>query len=84
MHDRLTSIEIKVDPHLVGSKMAVRIERGPIYVSPAMMDLIQHADQDELRKLLASIKLLTLPDCKKMFYAMPMTTRTRKEQPCTT
>ena len=60
--DSLSGIEIRVDTSLVGSKKAVRLGDGPIYVTPAMMDLVQHAEGDELRRLLGSIPLVTIPD----------------------
>lgn len=67
----LGGIGIKVDKMMVGCKIAVRIGNGPIHVSPAMYDLISHADEKELRHMLESINLLTIPEPD---YSMPMTT----------
>lgn len=66
----LGGIGIKVDKTLIGCKNAVRIGNGDIHVSPAMYDLIKHADEKELRHLLESIKLLTIPEPD---YTMPIT-----------
>lgn len=54
-------IEIKVSADLVGSKVAVRFGDGPLILSPAMHDLVAHADADELHRLLGAIRVLQLP-----------------------
>lgn len=53
----LSSLELVVSESMRGSKRAVRVG-NTIYVSPAMYDLIRHADQDELRRLLGQIPML--------------------------
>lgn len=72
--DSFPDIEIKVDKHLAGGKMAYRIGDGPIHVSPAMHDLISNADPDELQTLLARIPLVSLPDHGLLRGVLPMTT----------
>lgn len=68
----LDGIEVRVCTALVGSKKAVRVGDGPIYVGPAMWDLISHAEGEELQKLLATIQLVSLPAFDP--FTMPMTT----------
>lgn len=46
-----TGFSIKVSKNLEGSKKAVR-QGSTIYVSPAMYDLMKHANEVELRQLL--------------------------------
>lgn len=46
---------------------------GPIYVSPAMWELLSNADEKELRHLLANIPLLNLP-AFSFTEPMPLTT----------
>lgn len=65
---------VHVSSVLVGSKRAFRIG-NEIWVSPAMYELIRHADPDELQRLLSAIPLLTLPDMRfSVFGPLPMTT----------
>lgn len=71
----LNDIEIAVSPSLKGSKTAVQFGNGPIYVSPAMYDLITHASPTEMNLLLSSIKLLRLPPKPSIYDPMPMTTQ---------
>jgi hypothetical protein len=55
-------LEIIVSPNMVGCKNALRMGSEPkIYVSPAMYDLINHADEKELKTLLENIHILHLP-----------------------
>jgi hypothetical protein len=57
--------EIQVSKYLEGMKKAVKLN-GIIYLSPAMWDLVKHAEtQEELRHLLENIPLVdmgTLPN----------------------
>lgn len=55
-------IPIQVSQHMTGSKRALRFGNGPIILSPAMYELVRHAEGDELARLLAAIPLLQLPD----------------------
>ena len=49
----LDAIPVRVDESLVGSKRAVRIGNGPIYLSPAMYELVKGAESpEELQRLL--------------------------------
>jgi hypothetical protein len=59
---------------MAGSKKALRVGRT-IYVSPAMMDLIRHAEGDELRRLLGSIPLVEIREPPSVFGPSPTTTR---------
>ena len=70
-----TGISIQVSPALTGSKRAVQFGDGPIVVSPAMYDLIRHADGGELRRLLESIELLRLPAMPSKYEYVPMLTQ---------
>ena len=71
------AIPVRVDKSLVGSKKAVRIGNGPIYLSPAMYELVKGAESpEELRRLLESIPLLQLPAMPSLYGPLPMTTRT--------
>lgn len=71
----LAGVEIRVSPALAGQKHALRFGDGPIYVSPAMYDLIRHADPDELRRLLEAIHVRNLPPLPDFRGPLPMTTR---------
>jgi hypothetical protein len=51
---------LKVDQHLVGSKFAV-VSGSDLILSPAMYDLMSHADEDEQEHLLESIKCVYIP-----------------------
>lgn len=57
----LDSFEIVVDQHMAGMKKAVKMG-NKIVVSPAMYDLIKHADQKELEHLLKNIPLIDIPE----------------------
>lgn len=59
---KVGEIEVQASEYLAGSKIATRIGDGPVFVSPAMYDLMKHASPDELQRLLAKIKVLQLPD----------------------
>jgi hypothetical protein len=55
----LVGMPVKASSYLVGSKQAVEMD-GVLYVSPAMFDLMRHAEGDELERLLAAIPVLRL------------------------
>jgi hypothetical protein len=57
----LPSIDLVVNPLLAGCKTAVMVGTR-LQVSPAFYSLVKHATGDELRKLLASLKICFLPD----------------------
>jgi hypothetical protein len=62
--------DVTVSPYLTGSKNAV-LRRNTLCVSPAMFDLMTHADQKELEKLLASIGVVDLRECKTTLICIP-------------
>lgn len=53
------AVEIVVNHNLIGATKALR-HNWRIEVSPAMWDLIKHANTDELEKILQSIPVLDL------------------------
>ena len=55
-----TGFRVRVASALSGGSRAVR-QGDVIYVSPAMYDLMSHADEAELERLLQAIRLVTLP-----------------------
>ncbi len=57
----LHAMEVAVSTHLAGSKFAYQFGNGPVYVSPAMYDLMKHATPKELETLLKSIHIKHLP-----------------------
>ena len=57
----LGSLKLVPDGALKGSKIAYQIGGDTVLVSPAMYDLIKHADKEELELLLRSIKVKQLP-----------------------
>lgn len=79
----LTAIPIAVSSFMVGFKYAVQFGDGPIYVSPAMYDLIRHATGDELKTLLEHLPVKQLPPLPKLsdLAAMPMVTRPPEPDP---
>lgn len=58
--DVLNGFKVQVAAHLAGSKKAVEMG-GTIFVSPAMYDLLSHADEVELRRLLEAIEMVRIP-----------------------
>jgi len=74
----LHALEIVVSKHLAGSKLAYQFGNGPVYVSPAMFDLMKHATPDELETLLKSIRIKHLPPMPD-FSRMGMTTMFTQE-----
>lgn len=68
-----TGLELVMCKYLAGTKKAFRQGRKLI-VSPAMYDLISHADERELRLLLETIRVVVIPELPNMF-DMPMTIR---------
>jgi len=57
MAESLFGMEIRVNDLMVGSKSAVASD-GVIHVSPAMFDLMRHAEADDIRRLMDSIPVL--------------------------
>lgn len=70
----LFGFNVTVSSALVGSKRAVRMG-NTICVSPAMFDLIKHANEDELQRLLAAINVLTIPEPPSIYGPLPMITK---------
>ena len=54
---QFTGMPVKESPFLAGQSKAIKKD-GTIHVSPAMMKLMRCADQDELQRLLESIKVI--------------------------
>jgi hypothetical protein len=69
----LDAIRVQCDQCLVGSKYAVQFGDGPILLSPAMFELVKHATPEELRTLLAAIRIKRLP-AMPSFRELSMTT----------
>jgi hypothetical protein len=73
----MVGFNVKVAKYLAGGKTALKVG-DTIFVSPAMHDLISHAeDSDALKLLFENIKLLELPKPSTlygMFPTIPMTT----------
>jgi hypothetical protein len=71
----LHALEIVVGPHLKGSKRAVRFgTEARVHVSPAMYDLIRHANAEELKALMGAIEIVNLPPLPSIYDPLPMTT----------
>jgi hypothetical protein len=56
----VSALPVRVNQWLVGSKQAVDFG-GVIHVSPAMFELLRHAEGDELERLLQAIPVVTIP-----------------------
>ena len=52
-------LQIRTSQKLIGQKHAIQFG-AVLYVSPAMHSLIEHADQDELRHLMANIRIVNM------------------------
>jgi hypothetical protein len=65
------AIEVRVDRCLAGSKVAFQFGNGPIYVSPAMWELMKNANERELRVLLETIRIRKLPPLPDYTHACP-------------
>lgn len=65
-------VDFRVAVFLAGSKRAVW-DGKHLHLSPAMHDLIEHADGDELKRLVESIGVLAImvPD----YHELPMVTK---------
>jgi hypothetical protein len=59
--DSLHGFEVRVASVLVGSKKAI-CQGNILYVSPAMLALMENATSDELEHLCKHIEVLTLPN----------------------
>lgn len=70
--DSLVGYEIRVVPLLAGSKHGW-VNSRTIFLSPAMYDLVSHAEGECLRKLLAQINLRRIPDIDFGPPVMPQT-----------
>ena len=57
----IDALSIVESPMLEGAKLMIR-QGNTVYVSPAVLSLMRTADEDELRKLMESIEVITLPD----------------------
>lgn len=80
MDDVFFRLELRVDPHLVGAKRAVRIGAGPILISPAMHDLITHASGGELKTILKAIEVQVIPDPRVDVYSyVPLLTCSERD-----
>ena len=66
-------INVVVAAYLAGGKKAV-LSNGTLYVSPAMFDLIRHANRAELQRVMAAIDVveINIPDLN-FFQDIPMT-----------
>lgn len=65
--DSLTSLNVCIASNLIGSKRAIQ-NGDTLYVSPAMWDLIEHANDDgELETLLAAIPVVQMPKLPPLF-----------------
>ena len=59
--DAFAGVDLVRSPWLVGSKVAWK--RGArLYVSPAMWDLLTHAEGEELMRLLTRIRYVEIPE----------------------
>lgn len=72
--DMLAGLRVEVCRYLAGSKRGLRMGQT-VYVSPAMFDLIRHAEGDELRTLLEAIEVVTIPEPPSIYGPLPMITR---------
>lgn len=72
----LFSLSIQESPVLAGGKRAVRMG-NTLYVSPAMFDLMRHANPEELRRLMESIEMIDIPKPPSLYDPLPMTTHWR-------
>lgn len=77
---QLFGFKIQSNTNMVGAKKAIR-QGDTIHVSPAMFDLISHAEGDELKRLLGFIPLLHLPDfdIRNADLSMPVSVDATKE-----
>lgn len=55
----ITGLTVRPSLALAGARQAVQLD-GDIFFSPAMYDLLRHANQRELKQLLAAIPVLML------------------------
>ena len=54
-----TGLAVRVAPWMVGAKVAVQ-KGATLFVSPAMWELVRHADGDELQRLLSAISVFVM------------------------
>lgn len=64
---------IVVSSALTGGRSAIQQGRT-IFVSPAMYDLMSHAEPDELERLLRAIRVVEIPELRESdLWSLPMT-----------
>jgi len=63
-------LTIHASETLVGAKLGYAFSDNVVLVSPAMYDLLSHADKSELKRLVVTIKLKRLPFPYKQSVAM--------------
>lgn len=59
--DTFTGFSLHVEPMLAGGRKSVLVGGRKLYLSPAMYDLVSHAEGDELRRILSRIELVHFP-----------------------
>lgn len=64
----LHAMHVVPRPEMAGAKLAVRVG-GTLYVSPAMWDLLRHADAAELIRLAVDIRSLDFTHAAPLFGA---------------
>jgi hypothetical protein len=75
--DPLSGLRLAVSPGLAGSKRALLVG-DTIYLSPAMHDLLTHAEGEELMRLCMAIEVIRMPAARIGKYeALPMTAHSR-------
>lgn len=73
--DTLMGFPIRKCEHMQGCKIAVQ-EGVTLFVSPAMYDLISHAESsEELERVLGAIRVLKIPDLASLDLSNCLTTR---------
>lgn len=59
--DTFTGFSLHVESMLAGGKKSVLVGGRKLYLSPAMYDLVSHAEGDELKLILSRIDLVFMP-----------------------
>ena len=62
----LHGFRVAVSSALAGRKFAIK-QGDTVYVSPAMYDLMSHADEAELERLLGAIRVIEIPELTSLF-----------------
>lgn len=69
----IDGIELRPSSAMAGAKKAVRFGDGPIYLSPAMWELVSKAESEgELRAVLAAIHVVNMPAMPSLYDPLPM------------